>query len=113
VTFTDLFFDVFNPIAVVYAIATGITFGSTALLYLSLRFPPKNVMSTRLLATVVTTASIAAGTLFFAGQIVQAIATDPNWPRAFARLVLWEVFSLSIGAGLAVARSFAHEEPQA
>jgi cytochrome c biogenesis protein CcdA len=103
----DLFFDVFNLIAVIYAIATGLTFGSTFLLYLSLRIPTKVPQSTRLLATLITITCVIMGTLFFAGQIVQAYTSDPAWPRAFARLVLWEVFSVAVGAGFGISRSFA------
>lgn len=105
---TALFFDVFNITAFAYAVASGLAFGSTALLYLTLRFPPKTPVKTKTLAFVSIVATAAAGTLFFAGQIVQAVATDPAWPRALARAALWEVFSVSIGIGLGFARSFAN-----
>jgi hypothetical protein len=104
-----LFFDVFGPTSIAYAIASGLAFGSTVILYISLRYPPRTPMSTRLLMLVTTLAAASAGSLFFAGQIVQAIATDPNWPRALARGALWEVFSVSIGVGLGIARSFAQK----
>jgi len=104
-----LYLSVLDPIAVIYAVATGLAFGATAILYISLRYPPKVPMSTRLVATVVALASMTAGTLFFAGQVVEAYASgDQFWPRALARGTLWELFSLSIGVGLAIARSFAH-----
>lgn len=104
----SLFFDVFNLTAVLYAIAAGIGFGSTVLLYISLKFPAKTLLSPIRTGLLAAGASALAGTLFFAGQIVQAIATDPSWPRALARAALWELFAVGIGAGLGVAASFAH-----
>lgn len=104
----SLFFDVFNLTAFLYAVAAGVAFGSTFLLYISLKFPGKTLLSPMKTGLLAVGASALAGTLFFAGQIVQAIATDPNWPRALARAALWEVFSVGIGVGLGVATSFAH-----
>lgn len=104
---TSLFFDVFNALAVAYAIATGVGFGATVLTYLSLRYPPKQVLSTKFAVILTITTAAALGSLFFAGQIVQAVATDPNWPRALARGALWEVFSVALGIGFGITRSFA------
>lgn len=103
-----LFFQVFDWVALSYAVATGIAFGATVILYITLRYPPKLPITTRRLAVVVGLATASAGTLFFAGQVAQALATDPLWPRAAARMALWEVFSVAIAVGLGVARSFAH-----
>ncbi len=108
-TSLQLFLGVIEPIAVAYAVASGIAFGATVILWISLRYPPKVPMSNRVAIGLTVLAAVTAGTLFFAGQIVQAYTTgDPFWPRALGRAVLWEVFSLSIGLGLGVARSFAH-----
>ena len=106
------FFAVFNSIAVLYAAATGVAFGASAILWISLRYPPKVPASTRLLAGLVMASAVSAGTLFFAGQIVQAIASDPNWLRALARGALWEIFSVSMGLGFGVAYSFAQRKPK-
>jgi hypothetical protein len=104
----SLFFDVFDLLAVLYAVATGVLFGSTVLLYFSLKYPSKVLLSTKLAVSLTILSTAFLGTLFFAGQIVQAYATDPNWPRALGRAALWEVFSVALGLGFGVARSFAH-----
>ena len=106
----DLFFDVFSTIAVAYAIATGLAFGSTFLLWMSLKYTPAVALTSRKLGFLAAGATALAGTLFFAGQIVQAVATDPSWPRALARGALWEVFSIAIGCGLGFAHGFAERK---
>lgn len=111
--FWALLFNVVDGVAVLYAVASGLAIGSTFLLWLSLRFPMKILLPTLHLAVLAAAATAFVGTVFFAGQIVQALATDPNWPRALGRAFLWEIFSLSIGVGLGVARSFAHREQHA
>lgn len=106
---TNLFFTVLEPVALTYAVASGVMAGSTVLLWLSLRIPPLRPLKTWQYAL------LASGTIgflfgvFFAGQITQAYLTDPNWPRALARGCLAEVFSVACGVGLGIARSFAHE----
>jgi hypothetical protein len=105
----SLFFDVFDPIAVLYALGAGIAFGSTVLLYTSLQFPLKLPMAASKMGLVAAVATGLAGFFFFAGQVVQAYASDdPLWPRALGRAGLWQVFSAAIGVGFSVARSFAH-----
>lgn len=111
--FSTLFFGVFEPIALLYALASGLAFGATVLLYLSLRFPQKIPLGTLQMGVLTAVFMALAGSLFFLGQIVQAFATDPNWPRALARGALWEIFSIGIGIGLGVARSFAHGRNEA
>ncbi len=104
-----LFLDVFEPVAITYALGAGLAFGSTVLLYYSLKYPPKIALSGTTLMIVAVGATMLAGVFFFAGQVVQAYTTgDPFWPRALARAALWMIFSIGLGVGLSVARSFAH-----
>ncbi len=104
-----LFRDVFEPVAITYALGAGLAFGSTVLLYFSLKYPSKTIMPAKLLIFVSISATALAGLFFFAGQVVQAYASgDPFWPRALARAALWMVFSIGLGTGLSIARSFAH-----
>lgn len=106
--FSNLFFEVVGWISVLYAIASGIVAGSTFLLYIVLRFPPAVRISHKM--NFALTAGILAllGTVFFAGQISYAFLNDPFWPRALGRYVLWLIFSIAVGLGLSVSRSFAH-----
>ena len=106
--FWPLVFDVVEPVSVLYAIASGLALGASFLLWLSLRFPLKIPLTTERMALLAGSATCLVGVVFFAGQIVQAYATDPQWPRAFGRAVLWVVFSIALGHGLGIARSFAH-----
>ncbi len=104
-----LFLDVFEPVAIIYAIGAGLSFGSTVLLYFTLKYPPKIPMRSDLLIVASIGATMLAGVFFFAGQVVQAYASgDPFWPRALGRAALWMVFSIGLGVGLTVSRSFAH-----
>lgn len=107
-TVFELFLGVFNPIAIIYAIAAGLSFGATVLLYLVITHPPRLIVSTWASAIGASGVFVIAGTLFFAGQLAEIVARgDDLWPRALARMALWEVFAISVGIGLGFARSFA------
>lgn len=103
----SLFSSVFDLTAVMYALTSGVIFGGGPLLYMTLRYPSKFALSARKMGLLAFAAAATAGTLFFAGQIVQAYAVDPQWPRALARAALWEIFSVGLAVGLGFTRSFA------
>lgn len=106
--FWELFFQVFDRIAILYAIMSGISLGSTFLLYLSLKYPPLTPLPVARHALLSVVVLFVLGTVFFAGQISQAIITeDPQWPRATGRYALWLVFSVAVAISLTVSRSFA------
>lgn len=102
------FFQVFDWVGVLWAVGSGFAAGSTVVLWAALRFPPKVARSTALSAFLTSASGVVLGTVFFAGQISQAYFTDPLWERALARYVLWVLFSVTVGAGLGFAHSFAN-----
>ncbi len=104
----DLFFDVFTAIGILYAITAGLVFGSTVLLYLVLKHPPRIIATTWQHAIGAGGVFVVAGTVYFIGQIVQVLAQgDLLLPRIIGRLALWEFFAVSVGIGLGISRSFA------
>ena len=102
------FFQVFDFPAVMYALTTGVIFGGGPLLYMTLRYPSKFDLSAKQMGLLAFAAAATAGTLFFAGQIVQAYSWDTHWARALARATLWEIFSAGLALGLGFTRSFAY-----
>lgn len=107
------FLSVFDLPGILYAIGSGILTGATLVLWISLRIPPRVPLSTRHSAAIAAGAMVLLGTMFYFGQISQAILSgDPMWPRALARYFLWDVFAIAIGVGLGISRSFASENAE-
>lgn len=103
----NLFLDVFTWANLSWAVAAGLVIGATALLWLSLAFPPLIPLSTSKQAILTVAVLLVLGSVYWVGQLVPAIFFDPLWPRIFARYALWDVYSIATAIGLTVARHFA------
>lgn len=109
----EAFFDVFTPIALLYAVASGTLLGSTVLVYLTLRRPPLTFLPPHKAVLLAVGVLWLLGTTFFAGQISQAFVEAPldaNTPRIIARYALWLVFSVAVAVSHTWAVSFARRE---
>ena len=105
------FWSVFTFTALIYAITSGVLLGATLLAYIALRRPPATYLSFRKQAALAVIVLTVLGTVFFAGQVTQAIiekqgiAAEPV--RIFARYCLWVVFAVSVGVSNSWVLSFA------
>jgi hypothetical protein len=109
----DSFWQVFDPVNVLWATAAGFAFGITVLLAATLNFPSARYATPRVVFLVTSGLSALAGVVFYTSQLAEALVTgDPQIWRIIARAVLWVIFSVAIGAGLALGHRVAVDSPQ-